>query len=317
MTLIGAALPILLSALAPASLPAGCRRHRIGPPSSAGWRPPPPSPPRNTGSGWWTAGSWPRPRWRKPGSFSRRPAAPPAALPSDSGANPARHAGLAPRPGEAARPAGHPRREGPRPHDRPRRAATACPSTSCRRGRPTSRAARRSTGPTAPAATATSGRGDGPMAAGLDPAPAESRRLGGAPATSRRWTSTAGSASASSAPRCRPSRTACRPADRWAVALYASTLRLPPASGEAPAGAPGASPRPAGCPTPSCSTRSAQPRTARAAASRAWPRSAPTRARASAAGEVLARVRAQVDSAYALARTGRSRRRHHARSTPT
>ena len=66
--------------------------------------------------------------------------------------------------------------------------------------------------------------------------------------------------------------------DRWAVALYASTLRLPPASGDAPAGACRASPPPARCPTPSCSTRSARRRTGPAAGWRGWRRCAPTRA---------------------------------------
>jgi len=41
------------------------------------WRPRPNSQPRNTGSAWWTDGSYPRPRWMRPDSFCRSPDAPP------------------------------------------------------------------------------------------------------------------------------------------------------------------------------------------------------------------------------------------------
>ena len=166
------------------------------------------------------------------------------------------------------------------------------------------------------------GRGDGPLAPGSRSAAGQPRRLGLRSTTSRRSTTTAASASASSAPRCRRSRTGSRLEDRWAVALYASTLRLPPPSGEAPRGAPGLRHAPARCPTPSCSTRWPRRTMAPGAGSR---RLAAVRSFQSASLRLPARssavVRAQVDSVYALARTGdpgashpRARRLHDLRA---
>jgi high-affinity iron transporter len=91
--------------------------------------------------------------------------------------------------------------------------------------------------------------------------------------------------------------------ERWAVALYASTLRLPPASGEAPA-------------TLQDFTRTGRMSDAELLDSLGAPgdgsrgglvRLAAVRAQQSAgspAGDVLAMVRAQVDTVYALARSG-------------
>jgi high-affinity iron transporter len=77
------------------------------------------------------------------------------------------------------------------------------------------------------------GRGDGPLAAGLDPAPANLTDWAALRDQSpldfyRRVTvGVIGTAMP-------PFEDRLSAADRWAVALYASTLRLPPASGEAP-----------------------------------------------------------------------------------
>jgi high-affinity iron transporter len=146
------------------------------------------------------------------------------------------------------------------------------------------------------------GRGDGPLAAGLDPPPADLADWKALSDQSpldyyrRINIGVVGTAMPPFEDRL-PAR------ERWAVALYASTLRLPPPAGEAPEafrdfartgkmsdaelldsigapadGSPDALARLA-------AVRAHQPET-------------------SAAGEVLAQVRAQVDSAYALARTG-------------
>jgi high-affinity iron transporter len=79
------------------------------------------------------------------------------------------------------------------------------------------------------------GRADGPQAAGLDPAPAilaDAEALAGSSPLDfyRRVTiGVAGTAMPAY-------ETLLSPADRWAVALYASTLRLPPPRGRVPAG---------------------------------------------------------------------------------
>jgi high-affinity iron transporter len=146
------------------------------------------------------------------------------------------------------------------------------------------------------------GRGDGPLAAGLTPPPANLADWGALNDQSpldyyrRINIGVVGTAMPAFEDRL-PAR------ERWAVALYASTLRLPAATGEAPAnlqnfahtgrmsdaelldslGAPGDDSR-AGL--------------ARLAAVRAY------QSARSPAGDVIATVGAQVDSVYALARTG-------------
>ena len=91
--------------------------------------------------------------------------------------------------------------------------------------------------------------------------------------------------------------------ERWAVALYASTLRLPPASGEAPEGLRDFA-RTGKMSDAELLDSLAAPRDgsrgglARLAAIRA------SQSAGSPAGEVLGVVRAQVDTVYALARTG-------------
>ncbi len=62
----------------------------------------------------------------------------------------------------------------------------------------------------------------------------ESRGVDGAPGSVAARLLPPGQHRRRSALRCRPSRIGCRPQDRWAAALYASTLRLPPVSGEVP-----------------------------------------------------------------------------------
>ena len=148
------------------------------------------------------------------------------------------------------------------------------------------------------------GRGDGPLAAGLDPPPANLADWGAlrdqSPLDYYRRISIGVVGTAM------PAFEDRLPAeDRWAV----GALRLAPSAcrprrarrrrRSAP------SPPPARCPTPSCSTRSARRATAPRRRARAPGRDPGlSERRASPAGEVLGQVRAQVDSAYALARTG-------------
>ena len=146
------------------------------------------------------------------------------------------------------------------------------------------------------------GRGDGAMAAGLDPAPSNLSDWAAlrdrSPLDFYRRVSIGVVGTAMPA-----FETRLPPEDRWAVALYASTLRLPPAGREAPAGLQSfaATGRMSdaelldslGVPPDGSSGG-----LARLAAVRAHRRDA------SPAGEVLARVRAEVDSALAMARTG-------------
>jgi high-affinity iron transporter len=146
------------------------------------------------------------------------------------------------------------------------------------------------------------GRGDGPLAPGLDPAPANLADWGALSDQSpldyyrRINIGVVGTAMPAFEDRL-PAR------ERWAVALYATTLRLPPASGQVPApledftrtgkmsdaelldslGAP---------------RHGSRDGLARLAAIRGH------QSASSPAAEVLAAVRAQVDSVYALARTG-------------
>jgi high-affinity iron transporter len=145
------------------------------------------------------------------------------------------------------------------------------------------------------------GRGDGPLAAGLDPAPAnladwEALRDQSPLDYFRRINiGVVGTAMPAFEDRL-PAR------DRWAVALYATTLRLPPAEGDAPealrdfAGTGKMSDAELldSLRVPSDGSRGAL---ARLAAVRAH------QSETSPAGDVLATVRAQVDSSYALART--------------
>ena len=103
------------------------------------------------------------------------------------------------------------------------------PSLDARR----SPAAPRSTRRTAPAAMAPWAAVTGPWPPASRPRPRTSptgRRF----ATSLRSTTTAASASAPSARRCRRSRAGLPAEDRWAAALYASVLRLPAPRGEVP-----------------------------------------------------------------------------------
>ena len=146
------------------------------------------------------------------------------------------------------------------------------------------------------------GRGDGPLAAGLDPPPADLADWEALSDQSpldyyrRINIGVVGTAMPSFEDRL-PAR------ERWAVALYATTLRLPPAAGEAPeplrdfarTGKMSDAELLDSLGAPEDGSRGGL---ARLAAVRAH------QSAGSPAGEVLAAVRAQVDSAYALARTG-------------
>ena len=146
------------------------------------------------------------------------------------------------------------------------------------------------------------GRGDGPMAPALDPAPSNLADWAAlrdqSPLDFYRRVSigvvgTAMPAFEENLP----------PQDRWSVALYASTLRLPPVSGEAPSGlqeflATGKMSDAALLDSLGAAEDGSGGGLARLAAVRSH------QDESSAADEVLARVRAEVDSAYAMARTG-------------
>jgi high-affinity iron transporter len=146
------------------------------------------------------------------------------------------------------------------------------------------------------------GRGDGPLAAGLEPAPANLGDWAGLSDQSpldyyrRINIGVVGTAM--------PAFEDRLPApERWAVALYATTLRLPPASGEAPAALEDFTRTGKMSDTELLDSLGA-PRDgshgglARLAAIRGH------QSASSPAGEVLATVHAQVDSVHALARTG-------------
>jgi high-affinity iron transporter len=147
------------------------------------------------------------------------------------------------------------------------------------------------------------GRGDGPLAAGLDPVPANLADWAALSDQSpldyyrRINIGVVGTAMPAFEDRL-PAR------ERWAVALYASTLRLPPASGEPPA-ALGDFTRTGKMSDDELLDSMGAPRDgshgglASLAAIRAH------QSASSPAAEVLAAVRAQVDSVYALSRTGR------------
>jgi high-affinity iron transporter len=146
------------------------------------------------------------------------------------------------------------------------------------------------------------GRGDGPLAAGLDPAPAnladwKSLRDQSPLDYYRRINiGVVGTAMPGFEDRL-PARA------RWAVALYATTLRLPPATGDAPealrdfahTGKLSDAELLDSLAAPANGSRGGL---ARLAAIRSH------QSETSSAGEILATVRAQVDSVYALARTG-------------
>jgi high-affinity iron transporter len=146
------------------------------------------------------------------------------------------------------------------------------------------------------------GRGDGPLAAGLDPAPSN---LTDWPALSdqspldfyrRINIGVVGTAMPAFEERL-PAR------DRWAVALYASTLRLPRASAEAPPGlrdfaVTGKMSDAELLDSLGAAEDGSGDGLRLVAAVRAH------QPEGSAAADVLARVRDQVDSAYAMARTG-------------
>ena len=146
------------------------------------------------------------------------------------------------------------------------------------------------------------GRGDGPLGAGLDPAPADLADWKALADQSpldyyrRINIGVVGTAMPAFEDRL-PAR------DRWAVALYASTLRLPPASGEAPAALRDFSVTGRMSDAELLDSLNAPADgsgggLARLATVRAHQSST------SATAEVLAQVRAQVDSAYTMARTG-------------
>ena len=118
-------------------------------------------------------------------------------------------------------------------HRRASPSAWASRWTSSPRRRPRSRAAPRSTRPTAPGCHGAVGRGDGPLAAGLDPPPANLadgaalRDVSPLDYYRRISIGTVGTAM--------PAFEGRLPAeDRWAAALYASILRLPAPRGDVP-----------------------------------------------------------------------------------
>ncbi len=146
------------------------------------------------------------------------------------------------------------------------------------------------------------GRGDGPMAGGLDPAPSNLADWAAlrdqSPLDFYRRVSigVVGTAMPAFEERL-PAR------DRWAVALYASTLRLPPTSGKVPAAlrsfaATGKMSDADLLDSLGSAADGSGGGLATLAAVRSY------RDGSSAAGEVLARVRAELDSTYALARIG-------------
>ena len=146
------------------------------------------------------------------------------------------------------------------------------------------------------------GRGDGPMAPDLDPAPSNladwATLRDQSPLDFYRRVSIGVVGTAMPAFEER-----LPPRDRWAVALYASTLRLPPVSGEAPSGLR------AFVTTGKLSDAELLDSLGAAEDGSDGGRAMLAAVRShqdasSAAGDVLARVRAEVDSAYALARTG-------------
>jgi len=147
------------------------------------------------------------------------------------------------------------------------------------------------------------GRGDGPMAAGLDPAPSNLADWAAlrdqSPLDFYRRVSIGVVGTAMPAFEER-----LPPRDRWSVALYASTLRLPPVSGEAPSGlqdftATGKMSDAALLDSLGSAEDGSGGGLSRLAAVRSH------QDESSAAGEVLARVRAEADSAYAMARAGK------------
>jgi high-affinity iron transporter len=146
------------------------------------------------------------------------------------------------------------------------------------------------------------GRGDGPLAAGLDPAPSNLADWPAlrdqSPLDFYRRVSIGVVATAMPAFEDR-----LPPADRWAVALYATTLRLPPAAGEAPPGLRGFSATGKMSDAELLDSLGA-PSDGSGGGLSGLAAVRFHQAESSAAGEVLARVRAEVDSAYALARTG-------------
>jgi high-affinity iron transporter len=145
------------------------------------------------------------------------------------------------------------------------------------------------------------GRGDGPMAAALDPAPSNLADWPSlqdqSPLDFYRRVSIGVVGTAMPAFEAR-----LPPRDRWAAALYASTLRLPPVSGEAPSELRNfAATGKMSDAELLDSLGAAEDGSGGGLAMLAAVRSHQDQ---SAAAEVLARVRAEVDSAYAMARTG-------------
>jgi high-affinity iron transporter len=146
------------------------------------------------------------------------------------------------------------------------------------------------------------GRGDGPMAAGLDPAPSNLADWAAlrdqSPLDFYRRVSIGVVGTAMPAFEER-----LPPRDRWSVALYASTLMMPPFEGEAPSGlrdfaATGRLSDAALLDSLGAAEDGSGGGLARLSAVRSHQDAS------SAADEVLARVRTEVDSAYAMAQTG-------------
>ena len=145
------------------------------------------------------------------------------------------------------------------------------------------------------------GRGDGPAAAALDPRPAslaDSVALGSSSPLDFYRRITVGVAGTGMA----PFEHSLPAADRWAVALYAATLRLPAPSGQAPVALRSF---PATARMSDAELRAALGQgatSAQVAAVRAVQDAAPVTA---VSDRVFAQVRAQLDSAVELARAGR------------
>ena len=145
------------------------------------------------------------------------------------------------------------------------------------------------------------GRGDGPAAAALNPPPAnlaDSVALGGSSPLDFYRRITVGVAGTGMA----PFEHSMPAADRWAVALYAATLRLPAPSGQAPATLRSfpATARMSDAELLAALGKGAT--SAQVAAVRAVQDAAPVTA---VTDRVFAQVRAQLDSAVELARAGR------------
>jgi high-affinity iron transporter len=147
------------------------------------------------------------------------------------------------------------------------------------------------------------GRGDGPLARGLDPAPADltdrSALQDRSPLDYYRRISIGVVGTAMPA-----FETRIPAQDRWAAAVYATLLRSPQAGGEVPSGLQGFSATARMSDVQLLAALGERDTTPTALARLAAVRSFQPDVTAEANAQVFARVRAQLDSAYALARTG-------------